>query len=55
MRAGVPVTGLGAVLPLSPSKRGPPGSPAEWLPVRCLLRYSLSSASYWLLLGQVTS
>lgn len=55
VRAGVPVAGPGAVLPLSPPKWGRPGAPAERLSVRPLLGYSLSFATYWLLLGQATS
>lgn len=54
VRAGVPVPGPGALLPLPLPERGPPGAPAERLPVRALLRYSVGLAFHWLLLGQVT-
>lgn len=53
VRAGVPVAGAGAVLSLSLPERGPPRAPAERLPVRGLLGYSVSLAFHWLLLGQI--
>lgn len=52
-RAGIPVAGAGAVLPLSLPEWGPPRAPAERLPVRRLLGYSVSLAFNWLLLGQI--
>lgn len=53
MRAGVPLAGPGAVLPLPLPKRGRAGAPAERLPVGGPLGDAVSLAFHWLLLGQI--
>lgn len=55
VRAGVPLAGPGALVPLSLPKRDLSRAPAEWIPVCRLLGYYVSLALHWLLLGQIPS
>lgn len=52
VRAGVPVAGPGAVLPLPLPKRGAPEARAQWAPARRPLGCPVRLAFHWLLLGQ---